>query len=262
IMKKIITFCLAVVLLGMQVLPVSALSQSESKQAWYSARQARFSADSQYRQAKVKYASDKSKENEQELIKQAKKTLNAVLDEAEAWLNWKNEEAKADIEAPSDIKENIEIDVNNNLAKIENLKKDVDGIDNMLGVGVVFLKMVGSYAELLTDVARNTGLVWVHAGGERIKSINEFEVELRKVAKELDDNTDIIKKLDIAKSESKTAQDKVNTAKSAYEKVKLPGMPLIKFAEGNNYLRQARVNLLNAHAQLEHVYNLILIKVE
>ena len=67
----------------------------------------------------------------------------------------------------------------------------------------------------------------------------------------------MIAKLDIAKSELETARSKINVAEKAYDNVKLPGTPFIKFAEGNGYLWQARTNMINAYQQLEFVFNSI-----
>lgn len=241
-----------------QVVAVYALTSSEAKQAWLGAKQTRISADAEYRQAQLDYATDKTPENDAAVISTAKTVLNTVLDEAEAWLNWKKVEAEENPDAPDYIKNNITADVNKNLAKIDGLRTEVNGIENRLQVGVVFLKMVGAYVELLADVARNTGAMWVYIGDNLVSTTEDYEAKLRQAANQLDDKTAVIEKLDIAKSEIATAESKVKVAETAYKQVVLPGTPMIKFAEGNNYLRQAKTNLVNAHLQLVHAYNLIL----
>ncbi|MFH1789960.1 MAG: hypothetical protein ABH832_02740 [bacterium] len=257
-MRKIIALWAIAIMLGMYILPAMAATEGEVKKEWFDARANRVSADSSYRQARVVYAMDRSVENDRKVVDAAKKTLLAVLDEAEAWLKWKNIEAKNNPEVPDSLKASIEQDVNSNLSKIMDLRKDVNNIKNRIDVGVVFINMIGSYTQLLTDVARNTGLVWVHLGQKRIDTSKNYEAKLRSAALKLSDNDEIIKKLDTAVEDIFLAQEKVNSSKKSYEAVNLPGMPFIKFAEGNNYLRGAKIDLINAQARMVESFNLII----
>lgn len=255
-MKKSWLVVAVLVSLLFQVGVADALTSGEAKQSWLSAMQARISADAAYKQVQLDYAANKTPENDQKVIDAAKTVLGAALSEAEAWLKWKNQEAK-ESDVPSEIKTNIENDVNKNLAKIDTLRQDVARIKTRVDVAGVFLKMIGSYVELLADVARNTGAMWVHLGNEIADKTAGYEVKLRAAAESRSDNTEVIAKLDIAKSEIDTAKNKIETADAVYKKVLLPGTPLIKFSEGNEYLRQARTNLLNAEKQLEGAFKLI-----
>jgi len=254
-MKRMLLGLGLVFLLLLQM--VSAITSSEAKADWLEAKEKRIEANTAYQEAKLEYATDPSEENNQGVIDTAKDSLNAALDEAEAWLIWKDLEAEENPEIPEDLKEMIAEDVETNLAKVGELKVDVEGIQTRLDVGIVFLKMIGKYAELLADVARDSGYIWVHLVENKADLVEEYEEKLRETAEELSDNEEILNKLDIAKSELATAENKIEAAENAYDEVKIPGMPLIKFAEGNAYLRQARTNLINAHIQLEHVYNLM-----
>lgn len=240
--------------------PVLALTQSGAKGVWVDAQAARVSADAEYKQAQLDYQADKTPENDQKVIDAAKKALNAALNEAEAWLVWKRVEAQEDTRVPAEIKASIESDVAKNLTKIDGLRVEVNAIQNRGQVLSVFLKMVGGYSELVTDVARNTGAMWAHIGDELSASVENFEAQLRASALKMPNNTEILAKLDVAKSELATAKSKIELSKTAYKLVKLPGTPLVKFAEGNGYLKQARTNLLNAHTQLQNVYNSIITK--
>ncbi|MBI5071543.1 hypothetical protein HZB93_01465 [Candidatus Falkowbacteria bacterium] len=255
-MKKSWIVAAVVASLLFQVGAASAITSGEAKQEWRSAQSARIEADAAYKQAQLDYAADKTPENDKKVIDTAKTVLDAALNEAEAWLNWKNLEAK-ESGVPADIKANIETDVNKNLAKIATLRQDVLNIKTRAEVGVVFLKMIGSYVELLADVARNTGAMWVYLGNEIADKTAGYEVKLRAAAEKMSDNAEIMAKLDVAKSEIDVAKNKIKTAEGVYKKVVLPGTPLIMFAEGNEYLRQARLNLINAHIQLENAFNLI-----
>ena len=256
-MKKSWLAMAVIVSLLFQIGIASALTAGEAKQDWLSAMQTWISADAAYKQAQLDYAGNKIPENEQKVIDTAKEVLSAALDEAEAWLKWKNQEAK-ESDVPQELRGNIDNDVDKNLVKIETLRQDVARIKTRLDVAGVFLKMVGSYVELLTDVARNTGAVWVNLGNQIADKTADYEIKLRTTANGMVDNAAILAKLDIAKSEIDLARTQINAADTAYKLVALPGTPFVKFAEGNSYLRQARVNLFAAAEQLQGVFNLII----
>lgn len=256
-MKKTWLVIAVIASLMFQVGLASALTSGEAKQAWLSAMQTRISADAAYKQAQLDYAGNKTPGNDQKVIDTAKTVLNTVLDEAEAWLVWRNQEAKAS-DVSAELKTNIATDVQRNLDKITTLRGDVARIKTRVDVAGVFLKMIGSYVELLTDVARNTGAVWVYVGNQIADQTADYEIKLRTTAGGMVSNTAILAKLDIAKSEITLARTQINAAETSYKLVALPGTPLVKFAEGNSYLRQARVNLLAAAGQLQEVFNLII----
>jgi len=251
-MRKALPVIICIFLVS--ILFVSALSSGEAKQNWLDAKEKTVEVNAEYKQAQLDYAKDPSEANNQTIIDTAKAVMNSALDEAEAWLTWKNLEAKENDDVPSDLKENIESDVNSNLDKIAELRKDVDGVNTRGEAGIVFLKMLGKYIELLTDVARDTGYMWVHIANDKADLIEDYESDLREAAS---GNDDLIAKLDIAKAELQTARSKINMAEKAYDNVKLPGTPFIKFAEGNGYLNQARTNLINSYIQIDYVYNSI-----
>ncbi len=255
-MKKFLLSAITLIFL-MQSLSLTALAAG-TRQDWLNAQQTRIQADADYKKAQADYQADKTPANEQKVVDTAKDVLNAALDEAEAWLNWKNTEAQNNADVPNDIKNNIANDVNKNLAKIQDFRTEVAGINTRLEVGIVFLKIVGAYVELLTDVARNTGSMWVYIANNRIDKAEDFEAKLRQAAAKIDDNTEILNKLDLAKTELADAQTNVNTAENAYKEVKIPGTPLIKFAEGNNNLRQAQSHMLKAMEQLLAALKLIM----
>jgi len=257
-MKRKLLITTVLVLFLLQVVPVLALTVSEARQDWLDAKQVRVSAAAEHNQAKLDYAVDKTPENQQRVIDTAKDLFDVVLDEVEAWLVWKEVEAETDPRVPQDIKDDIAADVATNLAKIADLRIEVDGIENQFQVGVVFLKMIGSYIELLADVARNTGAMWAYIGDSILDVADGYEAKLRQAADQLSNNSEIIAKLDLAQSDLAEARGNVDKAEVAYGLVKLPGTPLIKFAEGNDYLRVAKTNLTSAQAQLVQAFNLII----
>lgn len=257
-MKKTFLVVAVIASLLFQTGVASAVTAGEGKQAWLAAKQARIDADVAYKQAQLDYAADKTPENDQKVVDTAKTLLNAALDEAAAWLDWKKAEVEEDELVPSDTRQDIENDVAKNLAKVDSLRGEVSGIETRIDAGKVFLKMLGAYVELLVDVARNTGAAWVYIGNQRAETASNYESKLRDAAEKLSDNGEIIAKLDIAKSEISLAKSKIKTAGTAYKKVVLPGTPLIKFSEGNSYLRQARENLINAQLQLARAFDLII----
>jgi len=142
--------------------------------------------------------------------------------------------------------------------KIIELRSDVTNIKNQFEMGVIFLKMVGKYMELLTDVARDTGKAFVHKGNKYIEAAQNYEEKLRAEAEKIDNNQAIIEKLDKAKSDITEAKSNVDKAEASYGQVVLPGTPLIKFAEGNNYMRTARTNLISAISNLNSAYTLMI----
>jgi hypothetical protein len=253
-MKKAILSILVVMLLLLQLMVASALTAGDAKKEWQDAKADTRAAQEEHRDAKIEFAGNKSEENRKAVVDTGKDVLHAALDEAEAWLVWKELEAEENPDVPESILDNIKDDVDANLGKIDALKTDVDNVKNQLELGLVWLKMVGKYVELLSDVARNTGAMWVHIGNEHLETAEEYEQKLRDQADDMSDNELIIGKLDMAKAELKTAQRNLENAGDTYKMVRLPGTPLLKFAEGNNYLRAARANLLSAHKYLNQAY--------
>ncbi len=257
-MRKTLSIVALAVVLALQPGIAFALSSGEARSEWLAAQKTRLAEDAKYRQAALTYAAAKTPENEQALIAAGKSTLDAALDEAAAWLGWKKLEAEESPDISDALKSTIAADVATNLGKIAGLRNEVAAVDSRATLGVVFLKMVGSYVGLLTDVARNSGAVWVQVGNALIDRASGYETKLRAAATALPDNADLLKKLDIARSDLDSARAKVEVAEAAYKAVKLPGTPFAKFAEGNGYLRQARQNLLEAQTQLAYVFQLII----
>lgn len=257
IKRKVIVIFL-IVLIFMQSTAMCALTESEAKQNWYDAKQISHDKQQIHRDAKIDFAGNKSEENRQAVVDTGKEALHASLDEAEAWLIWKNISANENPYLSDDLKETISEDIQTNLDKIDDLRTDVDDIETQLELGIVFLKMVSEYSELLTDVARDWGKILVHLGNTHIETTEEIESKLRVIAESIEDNEEIIQLLDMAKDDLDEARNNVEKAESSYEQVVLPGKPLIKFAEGNSYMRTAKTYLLNALSNLNHAYSLII----
>lgn len=251
-MKRILMALFLAVLMVLSAV-VAAADASDAKQDWLDAKEVTAEKKSLHQDAKLVWAADKTPENNQAVIDTGKVFQHAILDEAEAWLDWKKIEAEEDDRVPDDIEESIKDDVAANKAKIDGLRTEVDAVTNQLELGVVSLKMIGSWFELLADVSKNTGLMWAAIADVHADKISEFEVKLRATAEEVE-NEEALAKLDTAKSELDIARRNIDNARETYELVKLPGTPLLKFAEGNNYLRAARANMINAHAQLNQAY--------
>ncbi|MBU1623059.1 MAG: hypothetical protein KKH52_03530 [Nanoarchaeota archaeon] len=242
------------------VIPIfaTALDADDARQGWRDAKTISQEKQVEHQDAKLDYAADPTEENNQLIVDTGKEVLYAALDEAEAWLIWKQLEAEENDDVPDEIKDDIENDVEANLAKIDELRTDVDNINTKFELGVTFLKMIGKYFELLSDVARNTGSMWVYIGEVRADKISDFEEKLRTTAEEIDDNEEIIEFLDLAREQLEDAEQNIAQADEEYEQVRIPGQPLIKFANGNNYLTVAKGNLLSAHSYLSQAYLLIL----
>jgi hypothetical protein len=57
--------------------------------------------------------------------------------------------------------------------------------------------------------------------------------------------------------ELENAFTNIDEAESEYLQVLIPGTPILKFANGNQYLRIAKNNLLSAHSHLKQAYRLL-----
>ncbi|MBU2561443.1 MAG: hypothetical protein KKD17_04030 [Nanoarchaeota archaeon] len=252
-MKRTGMVFILTLLLVLQVAAVSAMTAGEAKNAWLTTKRHSVDMQDQHREAKLAFAGDKSEENRQAVVDTGKAVLYAALDEAEAWLAWKKLEAQENPEVPPDVLESIENDVEANLDKIAELRTDVDAVENQVQLGLVWLKMLGKYFELVSDVARNSGAMWVHIADTKADTIEDYEAKLRETAEEAG-NEAALSHLDDARSELEIARRNIDNAESTYKLVKIPGTPVLKFAEGNNYLRAAQANLINAHMHLDFAY--------
>jgi hypothetical protein len=236
---------------------VVAFTANDARQDWYEAREESREAQEEHRAAKVAWAADKTPEKNQQVVDTGKAVLHAALDEAEAWLIWKNRDAEENPELPEELVQTIGEDVANNLARIDALRDEVSAIGNQFELGIVSLKMIGKYIELLTDVARDTGLIWVHMMNVHAETAETYEEELRQAAEGMPDNAAVIAKLDQARAEIQLAGQNIDAANGEYAQVRLPGSPMIRFSNGNNYLQIARGNLLVAHGYLNEAYVLM-----
>jgi hypothetical protein len=235
----------------------SALSATDARQDWLDAKQRSLDAQIAHTDAKIAWAADRTDQHNQNVIDTGKDVLHAALDEAEAWLVWKQLEVEEDPSLPADLRSAIEEDVDANRKTIDELRDEVDAIETRVDLGITFLRMVGEYIGLLTDVARNTGYVWAHVAETYADTADTYEAKLRSAAETMPDNAAIMDHLDDARDGIDTARENIDNARERYGQVVLPGTPLIEFANGNNYLRIARGDLLSAHASMNQAYVLM-----
>jgi hypothetical protein len=236
---------------------VYALTSIEAKQDWFDAKEASREAQEAHRDAKLDYAADKTEENNQLVIDTGKGALQAALDEAEAWLFYVEAMIDENPEVPDDLRETIKEDIAVNRDKIYELRDEVNEAENRIELGIVFLKMIGKYLELVTDVARNTGLVWVHIAKTYAETIDEYEEQMRKVAEGMEDGGDVLEKLNAVKVDLDNARSNIDDAESEYLNVIMPGSPLVRFSNGNQHLRIARNHMIEAQRSLREAYQLL-----
>lgn len=251
-MRRIFVFLIISILL---LSSVSALTASEAKQDWLDAKKVSKERQMTHQEAKLAFGRDRSEENRQRFVETGKDMLSAALDEAEAWLKWKDLEAEENPGVPSEIKQQIFEDVEANLDKVDALRVDVDGVKNQVELSLVFLKMIGKYFELVADVARNSGSMWVYIGNEKADTIEDYEMKLREAAA---GDQEALKYLDYAHEELVKARLNLEEAADTYAQVKIPGQPLIRFAEGNNYLNAAKMDLIAAQGDLVKAYGVLM----
>jgi hypothetical protein len=251
-MRKITILTLFFILL--LVFQATALSATEAEQDWIEAKQANLEASEKYNQAQQTYEQDKTPENDQAAIDAGKELLHAALNEVEAWLIWTDVEAKENLDVPQDLQETISQDVEKNLAEIEPLRNEIDDIDNRIEFAIVYLKMVNKYLHLLTDVARNNGLVWVHIATLYADSIEEYSNTIEENAK---GNSQVLAQIELVDNSLADARFDITNAQGAYTLVLLPGAPLLKYADGNAHLYLARNDLIAAYGHLSKAYILM-----
>ena len=256
--KKLFISLAIISILLINIIAISALSAPEAWQEWLNAKVASKQAQEEHRNAKIEFAADKSDENKQKVIDTGKASLHAALNEAEAWLIWKDLQTDANSEIPDDLRETIKNDIEANKEKINSLRTEVDNIKTNLELGIVFLKMIGKYTELLTDVARDSGKIWVFLANERANKLSEFEQKLRDVAENTQNKDEVIEKTDTAASSIDEARLNIDNAEMHYDLVTIGNQPLNHFAQGNNYLRTARANLLSVHQNLNQALGMLI----
>lgn len=251
-----LAFLISVILI-LQIFFVSA-SVADLREEWLDSKLVSKEKQLAHREAKLAWQANQTPENNQAVIDTGKESLHAALDEVEAWLHWKKAEAQENPFASEEIKQNIDEDVETNLAKIDALREDVDGITNRFELGVVFLTMIGKYFELLTDVMRNSGQMWVHVANTRVDVLEEYEQKIRDAAEMIDNNEEMLERLDEAKDEIGSARTNLDLSKAAYDEVVIGGTPLIKFHEGNQKLREARTNMLTCGNRIREVFRMVM----
>ncbi|HLC46674.1 MAG TPA: hypothetical protein VJI75_02940 [Candidatus Nanoarchaeia archaeon] len=253
--KQSVLFVISLIILLMQAISVSASASTDAQKNWIDLKEATKEAQAKHQDAKLALAGDNSEQNRQAVVDTGKEVLNSALDEAEAWLEWKDAEAVENDKISDDLRNMIQDDVQKNIDKISGLKSEVAQVNNQAALGLMTLKLIGKYGELLVDVARDTGATWVYIANAYSDKLTEFEGRLRNAAK---DNSDALALLDNAKSEIDIAERNIANAEDTYKQVVLPGKPFIKFNEANTYLRAAQINMINAQASLNQAYSKII----
>jgi hypothetical protein len=86
--------------------------------------------------------------------------------------------------------------------------------------------------------------VWVHIANVYADTVEEYEVKLRA-------------QLDLALGDLEKARDNIRNAEEEYQQVTIPGTLFLKFANGNQYLRIAKNDLISAQTNLKQAYRLM-----
>lgn len=251
--KTAIFLCLILFILPF----VFASEVSDARQNWVDIKAENKKLVQAHQQAKQKWHGNKSDEYNQNIVNTGKDVLNGALDEAEAWLMWKKVEAQNNNFVSNELKNRVQDDVDTNLAKIDELRTEVNGVETQLQLGITWLRMIGKYLELLTDVSRNSGLAWVEVANAHADRLDNYEGKLRAAAESMDNNAEILNKLDLVRDEIDSAKNNIDNANLVYEQVVVGGTPLIKFNEGNQYMRTARLSMMNANVNLRQAFNMV-----
>jgi hypothetical protein len=242
--KQMLIATFFVTLLLFQVVSVAALTASQARDNWLDAKEESLEAQSRHRNTKTTYG-----QNTPEALETGKESMHAALNEAEAWLIWKEAQANENSEIPDNLREDILADIENNKGKIKSLKAEVDAVNSQIELAATFLKMIGKYTELLTDVARNSGKIWVFVANERIKDLESYQIKLKEFAEDRDNGPALVK-LNDASEKIEEAKSNIDNAEEYYNRVQIRTNPVINFHEGNKRLRFARMDMLEAHIRL------------
>lgn len=256
--KRVSIAFLLIFLLIFQITAVSALSASRAKEKWQEAKQETESLKNIHNEAKAKWAGTKSDENVQGYIDTGKDFLNAALDEVDAWLIWKQKEVDEDKEVPAELRNQIKSDIDENRAKVREQREIVGSANTIGGLNLVAFGMVLKYLELLTDVARDSGKILVFKSNQYIDAISQYEQTLRAEAENMENNEEVLSHLDSSKADIEEARSNTAKADIAYAQVVAGGTPIVKFNEGNQYLKTARANMISANNHLRLALRLMI----
>ena len=255
-MKKTIFIFAIIAIFLLQVVAVSATAE-ETKIAWKDAKEISKEKRNEYRDVQKEFRKNNSEENRELLIEAGKETLHAGLNEAEAWLLWREEKSKEDTKFPEELKEEIQSSIDENLAKIESLREEIDAIETQIELGVTFIDMLFKYREVLSDVSKHTGNSLIYLAEQKLEKSTEFEEKLRVIAEGYEHEA-ALESLDNVKESLNSAKEHIDEADEKYDSITVPGKPIITFHEGNKHLKDARKSLIDAHKNLREAYRLLL----
>lgn len=193
-------------------------------------------------------AESNTPENVQNVIDKAKISLNAGLDAAIAFFEFQKEKLTG-VDISENLKDIIRNDLDENIGVAESLKTDVGNIKTRLEVGLVTLKIVDKYLDLLVDVMRDSGLVFVEKADNRYDKLNNFrdKVESKIPEGKEDDYKDLLDKVESNMNEAKS---NIDGAEAKYKSIIQKQGSRIAFQEGNNLIRQSNQNMKLAFENL------------
>ena len=249
-MKKL--FLIAVVLLLFSSFAFADLESARLK--WLEAKETHLGLQQEWRQAQLLVAANNTQENIENVIEKAKAALNAGLDEAIAFFEFHKEKlTSADVS--DELKATIESDLNKNIDVAEGLKDDVNAITTRAEVGVVSLKIIDAYLNLLVDVMRDTGLVFVEKANLRVEKLEEFRDTLQEkvdIAPE-DKKEDLDKLMESLNVHIDEAKSAIDSAEEAYNSITKKEGSRIAFEKGNTLIRQSRSHMVLAFQDIRQI---------
>jgi len=246
-MKKLLS--LIVILLFSAVVFASV---EDARLKWLDAKEKSLELRQEWQEAQRLVAANNTPENTANVIEKAKASLNSGLDEAVAFFEFHKEKLTNE-DISSDLKSTIESDINKNIDIANGLKNDVDAIKTRAEVGIVSLNIIDAYLNLLVDIMRDSGLVYVEKANLRVGKLEEWRDKLNeKIALAPEDKKaelnrlmdDLNKNLDYAKQE-------INDAETKYRSITKKEGSGIAFAEGNTLIMKSRSHMVLAFEDMK-----------
>lgn len=239
---------ISIVFVLLVVFSSMVFAHGDLKQEWIDAKAVHKEARDVWKEAQVLVNSVNTPENVRNVIDKAKISLNAGLDEAIAYFEFQKDKL-LDSDISDDLKVVIQADIDNNLGIANDLKNDVAGITTRLQIGIVTLKIVDKYLDLLVDIMRDTGLVFVEKGNNRHDKLDNFRDRIESNIP-ADSKSDYQELLDKIENNMNEAKSNINSAEAKYKSITQKQGSGVAFREGNNLMRQSNQNMKLAFENL------------
>lgn len=253
-MKKILAIFAVFLLFSVVVLA----SIADARQTWLEARETHIELQQEWREAQQLVARENTPENVENVVNKAKVSLNSGLDEAIAFFELQKEKlTTADVS--DDLKQTIESDLNKNIDAAEALKDDVNSIQTRVEVGITSLKILDAYLNLLVDVMRDSGFVYVEKARLRVEKLEQFRDMLQEKVNLAPESKkqELEGLMDDLNKNIQDAKDNIDEAEDNYKSITQKEGSRLKFQQGNTNIMQSRNEMLMAFQNIQQIVQVL-----